>query len=607
MKFHSKLFYSNFALLLSAAFAIVLMNGCSEDNPTCNYCDCEQCYDDPNSSSTKGDEKNTDKNDSNSRGNNSLIDGGHEPTESFEKNQGGLFSVNATSGSIYNSADGRTYNYVQRGALYIITDNMHYEPRYGTYCYGYNRDNCDKYGVLYGPYSDKEQLCPEGFSPPNRNQWKQVQNEKDLPFVYGGYCIMQDTLECFGLGETSIWGIGRENEPAKYETYTHKDGSVTIDTIMEANHIYTTVSCVKRKQIVDDASDLPTCSSETNDYWNFFVASEDTVYQCKDGQWIVEDSTEKYHMVPCEKGDTYIYKGNDKDILYACKKDLWRRAYPEDIGVSCTALREGQEYVINDRFVCHDLQWVKQMYPASELGECTDERRGEVRQTTNGEYYSCNSTGWKSPTIKEAYGQCNYAMQDSIVELSGHRYHCPTKTDGWQIDLDENWIFGFCTKSRNGEFAVDSSEGTLFKCSETGYWTKETDISKYIPCADSTYNRVLDFGYKKFQCNPYVKSWEEVSKLTLYNDEERTDSVVVECTYENLGKFYRVSQREVYLCNANYNSGYYIFSPNVTLGHRCHYGHENMIITTLDNVSMQCTKEKDLYYWRKPAEQETAE
>lgn len=91
------------------------------------------------------------------------------------------------TGSVTDSRDGHVYMTVKVGGNHWMTENLNYSIP-GSWCYGDNQINCDKYGRLYN-YESAIKACPIGWHLPADEEWDELINE------FGGASIAGSKLQ----------------------------------------------------------------------------------------------------------------------------------------------------------------------------------------------------------------------------------------------------------------------------------------------------------------------------------------------------------------------------------------------------------------------------
>jgi len=84
-----------------------------------------------------------------------------------------LFLISNMQGSSTDSRDGKLYNEITIRHQTWITQNLNYDIKKESFCYGNVYSNCSKYGRLYSWQSAKV-ACPEGWHLPNQSEWQEL-------------------------------------------------------------------------------------------------------------------------------------------------------------------------------------------------------------------------------------------------------------------------------------------------------------------------------------------------------------------------------------------------------------------------------------------------
>lgn len=80
----------------------------------------------------------------------------------------------APTGTLVDTRDGKTYNTIQIGNKWWMSENLNYETPEGSWCYDKLASECEKYGRLYN-WTIAANICPPGWHLPTDDEWKNLE------------------------------------------------------------------------------------------------------------------------------------------------------------------------------------------------------------------------------------------------------------------------------------------------------------------------------------------------------------------------------------------------------------------------------------------------
>lgn len=396
---------------------------------------------------------------------------------------------------IVDDATGAVYSTRSVG-VYTWTENIgEKDASVKSTCYAYDDSKCDLYGRLYMK-KNAEDLCPAGFSFPSVADWKYMMLVESNSIAYAGVCFKRDSLECTGI-----------NDSAQY--FADGDSAVMIDrfglvsaTKAVDNGFYS-LRCVKYRSIVEKMSDLPDCGGDTYNSSTIFVATKDSSYYCRYGEW--KNDSNRGTCRSDEVGEKYLIK----DLVYICKGGTWQLTTIEDTDIKCTDKNLYEEYVVNGtRYACTDTGMAKLSYPASKIGYCNPDRNGDMIEidSTN---YVCNDFVWRYATVSDFYGECNVSKYGLVVTVDGKRYICSAK-GSWRLTTDTEDELGPCTEKLQDSILKNKS-GAYYLC-DRWEWYRASKNQVLGTCSDANEGDTITYESYLYECSE--KTWKTHSLIS---------------------------------------------------------------------------------------------
>ena len=396
---------------------------------------------------------------------------------------------------IVDDATGAVYSTRSVG-VYTWTENIgEKDASVKSTCYAYDDSKCDLYGRLYMK-KNAEDLCPAGFFFPSVADWKYMMLVESNSIAYAGVCFKRDSLECTGI-----------NDSAQY--FADGDSAVMIDrfglvsaTKAVDNGFYS-LRCVKYRSIVEKMSDLPDCGGDTYNSSTIFVATKDSSYYCRYGEW--KNDSNRGTCRSDEVGEKYLIK----DLVYICKGGTWQLTTIEDTDIKCTDKNLYEEYVVNGtRYACTDTGMAKLSYPASKIGYCNPDRNGDMIEidSTN---YVCNDFVWRYATVSDFYGECNVSKYGLVVTVDGKRYICSAK-GSWRLTTDTEDELGPCTEKLQDSILKNKS-GAYYLC-DRWEWYRASKNQVLGTCSDANEGDTITYESYLYECSE--KTWKTHSLIS---------------------------------------------------------------------------------------------
>ena len=362
-------------------------------------------------------------------------------------------------------------------------------------CYAYDDSRCDLYGRLYMK-KNAEDLCPSGFSFPSVSDWKYIMEVDSKSVLYSGICFKRDSLECTGISDSAQY-FAAGDSAVMLDRFGHVTATKAAD-----NGFYS-LRCIKYRSIVEKMSDLPDCGSDTYNSSTIFVATKDSSYYCRYGEW--KNESNRGTCLSSETGEKYLIK----DLVYICKGGYWQLTTIEDTDIECADENLYEEYVVNGtRYACTDTGMAKLSYPASKIGYCNPDRNGDMIEldSTN---YVCRDFVWRYATVSDFYGECNVSKYGLVVTVDGKRYICSAK-GSWRLTTDTEDELGPCTEKLQDSILKNKS-GAYYLC-DRWEWYRASKNQVLGTCSDANEGDTITYESYLYECSE--KTWKTHSLIS---------------------------------------------------------------------------------------------
>ena len=271
-----------------------------------------------------------------------------------------LVNPPVTYGSFVDGRNNYTYKTIRIGNQVWFAENLQLEVLEGA-CYGNVADNCAVYGVYYLS-SNLDQVCPSGWSLPNRFDWdilvKNAEGVSNLKTTTGwnaGNGTDESGFSAFPAGRYIGSNYELFGDVAFFlgqgiYTYIQKDELVSTSLSGAGNIGAMPVRCMQN---------LPCDEFREGEYAGWYI--------CQNGSWILLTAGEHATHKLCESG-------NDGEFLngYVCDRLVWRESMSieNELGKSCTQVNE---YEVDGEYLCRNSNWGNYI---------VDDRDGKLYRTT---------------------------------------------------------------------------------------------------------------------------------------------------------------------------------------------------------------------------------
>jgi Fibrobacter succinogenes major domain (Fib_succ_major). len=271
---------------------------------------------------------------------------------------------------------------------------------------------------------------------------------------------------------------------------------------------------------------------------------QDTSYACRTTKtWTTLNSTEKAIGVcaPKQYGkiDSVITK-NDTTRYY-CDSTSWRKATLTDFFGKCDSTKYYNTVKYDKTtYTCRkNNNWETLTSIEQSIGLCSPKNRGKIDTTSSKVDYYCDSTGWRTTTVRDYYGPCDSSLLYTTKFFKMHSYGCEKGPEWTYLEYPESDL-GYCTPAVKGLVRIDEY-ATSYICDTK--WRTATKAEALGTCSKE--NEGKKDGFKENNKTTwYVCSFDRWREKTTQDD-----SLGV-CVSAKLKKTGKVGSTE-YICTKN--------------------------------------------------------
>lgn len=290
-------------------------------------------------------------------------------------------------------------------------------------------------------------------------------------------------------------------------------------------------------------------------------------YVCENKEWRLPTSLETAIGLCSPKTigsiDTVFSKSDTID--YYCDKTGWRFTELTDYAGNCdsNSLNKIIKYQ-KATYICRkNGKWDTATQAECDLGACTQKRIGKIDTASTGVDYYCDTTGWRSTTVRDYYGPCDSSILYTTKLFKKYFYGCEKGPDWKPLEFPESDL-GYCTPALKGKIKIDK-DSTNYICDST--WRKATMNEVLGACTDAIEEESRMFGKTKYICanNTWIKPTAIEDSL----------GVCIKKRLKELGKF----KGNEYVCTTEG----WVKKTLIALHDYCTTDRENEIITYEDD------------------------
>ena len=235
-------------------------------------------------------------------------------------------------------------------------------------------------------------------------------------------------------------------------------------------------------------------------------------YICKDSSWRKATAREDSigFCVPSKIGKIDSLKSYGSYDSYYCDSTGWRSTVLSDFHGNCDSTKFYKEIEYKGTtYVCRTTKkWDTLFSTEKSLGICTPKIYGKIDTIkSSSSSYICDSTGWRTTTIYDYYGNCDSTKLYTTRTYNGTTYGCQTPTK-WEKLTHPTSAFGFCTPKLKGTLKTDST-GRDYICDSL--WRQATKSEVLGICDDDREGFEKVHNSVKYAC--VNEEWRTLTKL----------------------------------------------------------------------------------------------
>lgn len=259
---------------------------------------------------------------------------------------------------------------------------------------------------------------------------------------------------------------------------------------------------------LDDAREK--CNSESEGKIMLFNGNR---YACEDDRWrIFNDMEDSIGYCNTKKQGTLdtLYAGLKMNI-YACDTSGWRSAKLSDYLGECnsknvdkTTEHDSIGYVCAMDSYNKSYNWKKLSALEKDIGICNSKRVGEFDTTkadTLPKPYYCDSTGWRTPTIKDYGGECSELKEGKELHFLEYHYIC--RDNYWEKLSGLEQHLGICNKKKQGKTEVSSYDKHTYLC-DSLTWVKQLASDVAGECNKKIMDKTIVYAGDTLYCSGEV-------------------------------------------------------------------------------------------------------